>query len=1574
MTDQDFIIRFRADVQSAIDQMNLLVTAAGAAEQAINKVQAAQAGGRTGNAMARTAQQAAAAFQGLGLDIADLEKRLQGFGGRFAAGVSNAVRRLPGALGNIEVFKNANQFVPPATLQEAIRGFRALETVYHDDTEAAKRFRIEAQALTRELILQSRTRIRSLTDQAQRASSRGDTRLEINSLRAAERELQRLQRAGVSVDRHLQQLRQRLINLGQPVRLGIRSEIEGLIPRIRNLRETAEARGLLGNQEGRLSTLKQLEELLTRLQVRGANVSSNLAAVRTQINAVSQAIVNATTAQSRQAILDRLQEKARQARENVLVANNTQPIQGQINALKKLEDALVRLRIRGVDTRAEITAVRQQIVNLAGAANNVAAIDKLLARRTKIEQQINQRADLGQAPSRLLELKAQATNLQLVARGYTQAASAAAIHQQRLAAMGPAINTEVAALLRQRDALLQSIRAREALNQKPTGGQLGRGLEINTRLADAAQRGGYTDIFKNASADVDRFSTAINANRGFLDQWTNAFGGHARRIAEGLIIYNAFGAALGGVRDSFALIANLDREMSRFEAVAGSLSETNADEFIRRLGETAVNTNTPLLQLISTTDQVAASFAGIGSPDEVAEATNAFQELAGAFSNVTGQQQDLVTTNLVALFRQTRREGESATEGLERFGSLLDIITTAGHNSSTIIAEIVNGLREAGPTAKATGGDFSVLAFALGQVVQETGESGLSVGNTLKTVLANLGVASKVEDVFGDVAGGIVQVQDASGGLLRSTDILINLFDAVEQGRLSVGSAQEIFRDLGPQLQPGQLGVVNAIFEAIGTGIQRMRAEMPQAQGALEDLSDTIVNSLGGRFERVIRRLEALIANGLLDPFVEAGETIVGVAEAIISVLQNPLGGAIIGTVAKVLTIATASLVVTSAFGKMGTIMTTLWARVVAGIVGGSTAAAAAMQGLGTAAGTTATGAGVAAGQMTLFGAAAGRASIGMRLFAVGTAVAGAALKTFLPFLVAMVAINVIEWATSAASEMERMGRVMEEIEGLEGSELEIAIESRRRGPILASIPGTRSAEVQDFQNRSTDIQDKNVDILREKLKELDEQGNLTAVRFRAMAAVILDSNGKIKTTAITTEQLDAALAAIPNDETQVGFENLDQATQDYINSVLDATEVVEELSAAEQRAAEALQINAGLTDERAAAIRRLNDDLAAGRITLDEYVQGQENVNSASEAASQFVATFADQLNLIPGLVERIAQTGESPGEALMNILLANPETIDEQVGLLQRMVDLVAATEEAVGETIISPNIDNEGLVGDVETSVRILGTVEDVTKKVGETLVKSPITPVMDNTMLAAQASEYVGILNSVGKAMATLQKGFSKSLGSLGKGGSASTSFDDILAELAEIGKGIGISGGIGPDDPRLGSGGSSSTNQTGIIDIGDLPPSQIAAVVAMATAAQARIKAAGGEVDDDDITALLANGQFQQLIKGVDQRLLTEALQQLTEVEKKRLELEQQRLQDVTRSLVTQVGPIQSLISSPVLGNQGGVLSGQGLNADPRLGNFTINVPINWSGMNLAQLQKYIYDTISKAWIDAGRGG
>lgn len=1586
MTDNDFIIRFRADVQAAIDSMNLLVAAAGAAESAINRVQSAQSA-KGGAQLARQAQGAASAFANLGVSVDDLDARLQKIGPRMARGFSDAIRALPGQLGKIELFRNANQLVPATLLQQSIRGFKALETVFNDDAIAAQRFRREAQSLSRELVAQSRVKIRSLMDQADRAGSRGDQRLQINSLRAAEKELIGLQRAGITVDRTLAKLRLSLVALGQPVKLGIRSEIEGLLPRIRALRETAEARGLLGNQEGRLSTLKQLEELLTRLSVRGANVANNLASVRTQISAVTTAINNQTTAQARQTALDRLQERARVRREDVLVAQNTQPIDGQIRALRRLEDALVRLRMRGVDTRAEISNIRREIVALGGASTNLKSIERLQATLARLQKRQQERLDTGQQPSRLLERRAELTALELVARGHTQAATAAATHARNLVAMGPAINTEVAGLLRERDALLASIRAREAVNQRPTAGQLGRGFDINTRLADAAGRAGLSDILNNATNDVGRFSTAINANRGFLDQWSAAFGGHARRIAEGLLIYNAFGAALGGVQQAFSLIANLDREMARFEAVAGNLTQTGANDFIANMGQIAIKTNTPLLELVSTMDQVAASFVGLVPESEIADASNAFQELAGKFSNVTGQAQDLVTTNLVSLFRQTRRESDSSAESMERFGALLDIITTAGFNSSSVISDVVDGLREASSSAKTGGADFSVLAFAIAQVAQETGESGLSIGNTLKTVLGNLATGSKVADVFGDIADTIVQVTDGSGNLLRSTDILRNLFNAVEEGALTTGQAREIFRDLGPQIQPGQIGVVNQIFDAIGAGLDRMEKELPTAQGALEELSNTIVNSLGGRFEGILRRLEDLVARGLLDPFVSAGEAIVDVVDAIINVLSNPLAGAIIGTTAQVIAITGAFSLVATVVGKASTVIQSLWARAMAGIIGGSTAAAASMTGLGTASGAAAAAQGTAtviygaSGQVlsTVVATGANAAAGGMGRFAIATGLAKAAIRTFLPFLIAMIAIDVVKWIGDATAEFGRMQRVIEGFgdagAGAEFGDLTAAIEGRR-APNPRPIGGTLSAAGNEWNSRATQQQIRNVDIFREKLAELDQQGNLTEEKFHAMAAVILTSTGKIKESAITTEELDKALSGITNDSSVEDYFNLNsQSIEDYINQISSATDNLDELTAAEQRSADAARINAGLFGERAAFLAEQNRLLAEGSITLDEYADAQRNSADAAEVASEFVATFGDQLDLIPGLVERIAQTGESPAEALMNMLLANPEVISQQIDTIRQMIDLVVQSEEALNANPLTPQVGNEEFsleVGKAIGTMSTMGKARDITN---DNLSQNPITPKIDNSLIKAQVSEYIKILDTLNKASQTIKKAFGKNLGGLGKGGDGSIDVSGDLEELLrQIGAGFGTTSGIGPDDPRLGGSGSSATNQTGIIDIGDLPPSMIQQVVAMATAAQNKIKAAGGEVDDDDITALLANGQFQQLVRGVDQRLLTEALQQLTDVEKKRLELEQQRLQDVTRSLVTQVGPIQSLISSPVLGNQGGLLTGQGLNADPRNGNFTINVPINWSGMNLSQLQKFIYDTISKAWIDAGRGG
>lgn len=1586
MADQDFVISFRADTQGALNQMRLLVEAAIAAETAINRVSAAVATAGGSSSLARSAQQSISTFEHLGIEVEELDKRLDKLGPNFAASFERSIRRLPTTLGDIELFKNAGQTVPTSRLTEGIRAFRALGTVFADDTELARRFNTEAVALERQLVAAARPRIRSFLDQARSGKRYGDTRLEIQSLRSAERELRSLQRAGVSVDRTMASVRQRLISLGQPVRLGIRQEIEGLLPRIRAVRETAEVRGLLGDQKGTLAALKKLEELLLRLQVRGANVSKNLAGVGAQITAVTAAIDHRTQAQQRQTSLERLQDRARARREDVLVAN-LGPVSGQIQALTALEKALIRLRLRGQDVRTELANVRQELHRLQGASANTREIDRLLTRQTRIQQRISDRVSQGQPESRLLNLQGERTSLELLARGHQQAAVALGVHRSALASMGPAHAAEVVALLRERDALLEAIRARERVGLRATGTQLGRGFEINQQLASTAT--GATAA--NAALDMQRFGTAIDANRGRLALWDSSFGHHARRIAEGLIIYNAFGVALGSVADSFRQVASLDREFARFEAVAGNLSKTEADKFLADLSQTSIDTNTKLRELIGTTDLVAASFTDISDAAERTEAINTFQRLAGEFSNVVDQagNQEEVTRQLVALFRQTRVEGLSSAESLDRFRFFLDLLVTAGGRASSVINQVTEGLREIGPGAKASGADMGLLAFTIAEVVQQTGESGLSIGNTLKTVLANLTAGSKVAAVFKDIPESIVQITDQDGHLLRSTDILKNLFQAVEDGSLTIGQAQEVFRDLGPVIQPGQVGIVNEIFNAIGRGIERLETEAPRAGGALVALNDILVNTLGGRFEKVINRFENLIVTKLAGPITGAGSVIIKVLNFIIDVLENDFFRTILLSAGSFAVLVGAMGGAIALIQRLGLVF--LAARThIASLGIGALTAAAHMKNLGVATGAAATsnvggfGAGIVAVQN--LGTQAVQSSVKMRILQGAINLAALALRTFLPLLILMAAVDL----TNVIGQMQQMGSILDQIDGLgdtkvgfEGEQVEL--ESLFAG---ASGPKNKNQLADIFDSEETRNQAENVELLVKKLKELEEQDNLNKQKAEALLAVIVDQNGNIKDQRVLAEDLDNALTDWTtansglSDSIDEGNFNLEEylaSLDEYVGGALDAAGATDELTAAETRAAAALQANADLTGVRAAQYAELTRQLDEGSISLDEFTERMSNVDQATEAAAQFVAAFQNNLGVIPGLIERIAASGASPAQALTEMLLENPATIQQQIDIINRMIE-IAEIREQVSEQMaanpIAPVVETEEMqdktkaVGELgQKLVDITGLVADFVGK------KNPITPIINMLPFRAQAVEYLetlGILAGAGKSLGSLSTKAGGKAGGKTLGSTKTDKTDAFLAELDALGEALREVTGIVEGDARLGE--AAQARQTSFVDLGELSPALIPQIIAIASEAQRQIVAAGGTVDTDDITALLKSGVFQQLISGIDQRLLTEAIQQLTEVERRRMELEQQRLQDVTRSVVTQVGPIQSLVSSPVLAAGGGILSGQGLNADPRAGNFTINVPINWSGMSLPQLQEFIMKAIYQAWIQANRGG
>jgi hypothetical protein len=146
------------------------------------------------------------------------------------------------------------------------------------------------------------------------------------------------------------------------------------------------------------------------------------------------------------------------------------------------------------------------------------------------------------------------------------------------------------------------------------------------------------------------------------------------------------------------------------------------------------------------------------------------------------------------------------------------------------------------------------------------------------------------------------------------------------------------------------------------------------------------------------------------------------------------------------------------------------------------------------------------------------------------------------------------------------------------------------------------------------------------------------------------------------------------------------------------------------------------------------------------------------------------------------------------------------------------------------------------------------------------------------------------------------------------------------------------------------------------------------LIALATALRNAIP---GETaaSKDDLVAIIKDAVLLQNVKGIDERLLRIALEELTQQMQDANDLAKQQLQQeaLLSNLVVQSGPLSALVSQPTLFGVGGSLaSGNGLNFDPTQGNFIINVPVELNGLEPAALQQLIYDIISKAIRDALR--
>jgi hypothetical protein len=1236
--------------------------------------------------------------------------------------------------------------------------------------------------------------------------------------------------------------------------------------------------------------------------------------------------------------------------------------------------------------------------------------------------------------------------------------------------------------------LLQSVQNLRLIQEQAdftrTRGLSPRQLTTGFNQSLALTRAGMVEGAQNAQFFADR----INRLRPAFDETTQAMGRHARRIAEGIVLYDAFGQAVQGVSDVIKTIADVSRERIRFEAVTGGLDPAQQGQFVQQLGSVAVDTNTQMGDLASILDTVAASMNAAGASTDKFSNSMQFLRTVGEFTNVTQRDVATETDNLLGLFNL------AGDESIPKFNDRLGRIVVAGKNSSSVIAEITDALNEAGRSAQQTGFDFDILTAIAADIIPKFkgAISGRELGAAINTFIGRLTDPKVVQDIE-KISGGLIQVRDAAGNLRPTSDVFIDIAKSANQ--LSQQQFESVIDKIVPPLNPAQRSTIKTIISELIPAIQAAGPQFRATGDDLSSLSDKLVSGPAETVSRAFIALQAAATAAFSDDVVHAANGLAGAMQALVGLvgfLNTPFGQLVLNILeaaaaAKLLVflgkqlfnfflvgqirayqMAVAINAAKTAVAEAAPIMAETGAaggaagvglteagvaaeRAAPAIAGVGVAGEEAAVGLATAGGAAGTaavefsastvaigeaGAVLAATGPAAEGAAGGivaatGATVGLRGAAIGLATA------FGPLLAVMAVFMALDFAGQVDQQVKDLNNQVAGLattaEALPGiiANLEAAKNAGAGGPpILGDLAKAlfvdpaiqKNADNLKAIQANMDLVGQSSDALKARLASLKKEvsdfhlfgvGGPSDIAGKMREIDVLEgalkSLGGADVSQITFDNLTGGLLGTADaaDEASSEEEKFKKMLEGLLNPLQANVDATNDLTTAEGRQAAATRLNAGLSGVRASILNDLLDKLDAGKITLDEFNQSQERVGRASDVASRFLTVLGGQLSLIPGLQERMARTGEDAATALTKMLsTGNDNTIDQQIDVVEQMIKIAEAnadTAESVAANPIRPRVDSAPLVQDTGKAVGILNELTNGTIETADFLVRNPPTPRLNLSQLRSQLREALQSLVLLRQAMAP-----TGSLGTIGGlfGGAFSPLVNQVggqsreeitnriedlraairrmerstvdttkstsSAELKALQRELDILRGIRDGDSRLGTA-AESKPQTALVDVGDLSARQVSRAISLARTLQASIPGARKDASDETV-ALIRDARFLQFIRGLDQRFLAEAIQALTDVEKKRLELEQQRLQDVTRSIVTQVGPIQSIVSSPVLSAGGGLLSGQGLNADPRLGNVTINVPINWSGMSMTQLQQFIYKAISQAWLDAGRGG
>lgn len=990
----------------------------------------------------------------------------------------------------------------------------------------------------------------------------------------------------------------------------------------------------------------------------------------------------------------------------------------------------------------------------------------------------------------------------------------------------------------------------------------------------------YLATSQRLSGEAKNLAAQSKVVANQLDDTGQAFGRHARRVFEGILIYEAFGRAVQAVAAGIKLVIDIDQESRRLQAVLGTTT-TATSAFIDELGKIASETVTPFEDLVAQADTASAAFADIEDPTKRAAAALELMRDAGKFTSITQHSLAEEITNLTAIMKLF-------SIPIEKMDDFLGKLVVAGGNSSVVIADLTDALRLTAQAANDAGISFDtgfgeILLASMNKFRIATGRTGTDVGNTFKQLFTQFGKDDVIKSVT-SITNGMLKLRDATGQIRNPLVVMSELNALLKTGALNATEFSDVLAALTPPLAPQR----RPDFTLIVRQLSELGPIIDKLAGAgksnLDKLVDQINAALGPQFRKLIidaqRSFKDLFGPGI----IAIGFSIINVLRGIGDVLKQIPAPILSGVIGFLSLVAAWRLLVFAGKG-LGSILG------VGGIVTGlkdigKQAAAAGVRSAAFGSGMTILGRGVVIAKTAMIGLIT-------------------QLGILLPLLALFMAIDFAQQVSEADKALGQQVASLSEGRDLAALKaLRAKLEEQRQAAVpsfIVPVPGRK----QTFNP---------LDIIGGAIVGSSIQGKIDALD-KVIAGLAAKGPGAV----VNIDDINKALGITTEKATDT-TSALDDVSALYKKMFGDATDLAggfAGLSEQERIAAESGQLLASLADEQADAMLTLNERLKAGKISQEEWTTGQDLVNRSAKVASDLVASLGDSLRtLVPELANAGDGTDNLAGN-LFKLVLQSGNSIGMIESITGTILNLAAATGVAAS-----------GIAG------------------------------------MTAQAVAFAAIQHAISAnpfgAIANLPN-----LLKIGAAaGSAAAQLARAIAQLRNVfatsgSKPFGVGGG----------GAKASAPQTPLLDIGKLPPDQIAKLIAIATTLRNSIP---GETkaDKNDIVALLKDAKFLQTVKGIDERLLRIALEQLTATMDKNNELMKSSLSN----LAVSAGPLSGLISAPtLLGiNGSGISRGSGLNFDPKNGDLVIQFNGDFTGMSPEQISKYIYDAIAKAIRESGR--